>query len=153
MLPSPPEDVRTLVLSQLVSPSAEWMVDKEQGPTIPCLFLINQLGLSARTVRFSQQTCATVQFLCSQFACTTLHPASSLPPTAGPKRREHTVSETRPRQVVLGSGYRRGTENQMPAAGAAGLSVRPPDVSFNFGRSISCLRVPRCTCEAAALLP
>lgn len=32
----------------------------------------------------------------------TRHPASSLPPTPGPKRREHAASETRRGQVVLG---------------------------------------------------
>lgn len=48
------------------------------------------------------------------------HPASSLPPTSGPKRRGHAVSETRTGQVVWGFC----TQNQM-LVGAAGMLVRP----------------------------
>lgn len=67
--------------------------------------------------------------LCCQVTCPpsqpfTLHPASSLPPTPGPKRRGHAVCETRRWQVVLGSGCRCCMQNQMPAA-AAGMLARP----------------------------
>ncbi len=77
----------------------------------------------------SLQTPTRTGRLCCQATCPpsqpfTLHPASSLPPTTGPKRREHAVSETRPGQVVLGSGCRCCTQNQMPAA-AAGMLARP----------------------------
>lgn len=54
----------------------------------------------------------------------TCHLASSLPPTSEPKRREHTVSETRAGQVVLGSGCRFCMQNQMLVE-AAGMLARP----------------------------
>lgn len=145
MLPSLPEGVG--VFSARASPSAVW--------ARTCFSLLVFLLISwARAPELSVSHNRLVQRFGLSAAgspAQTPHPASSLPPTTGPKRRGHAVSETRPRQVVLGSGYRRCAENQMPAA--AGLLVRPPDVSFNFGRSISCLRAPRCACEVAALLP
>lgn len=67
--------------------------------------------------------------LCCQVTCPpsqpfTLHPASSLPPTPGPKRRGRAVCAMRRWQVVLCSGSRRCVQSQMPAA-SAGMVVCP----------------------------
>lgn len=76
------------------------------------------------------------------------HPASSLPPTSGPKRREHAVSETRARQVVQGSRCRFCTQNQ-ELIEPAGMLVRPLWYPLTSDTALhACMHAPNYICQS-----